>query len=102
MLTGGERFAETKARYDSRDDKNRKGILYIMTRFTIISDDRREIDRARSILSKSYNITEEKTPKTSEKQRFRSYLFVVPKEKDYPEYIVKQFKNGDVKRPRSK
>ena len=73
-----------------------------MTRVTITSDDRRELDRARSILSRAYTIKEEKTPKTSENQRFRAYYFVVPKEKDYPESVIKQYKNGGEKWPRSK
>lgn len=50
-----------------------------MTRITITSDNRRELERARSILSKSYIINREKAPQASESQRFRLYLFVIPK-----------------------
>lgn len=65
-----------------------------MTRFKITGDTRREIDRARAILSQSYIIRQEKSPQTSENQRFRLYLYGIPKEDNSPENEMKAVKTG--------
>ena len=69
-----------------------------MTRFKITSDDRREIDRARDVISKAYVIREEKRPPLeNEKQRFRLYLFGVPKVENQILFDEKPVRNGDRK-----
>ena len=50
-----------------------------MLRITLTGDTRQELDRARSVLEKSYIIRSEKYAKTNENERFRQYLFVIPK-----------------------
>ncbi|MBR3561924.1 MAG: hypothetical protein IKN81_10455 [Oscillospiraceae bacterium] len=72
-----------------------------MTRFTVTSDDRRELERARSILSKHYVIRQEKTPQTGESQRFRLYLFVIPKEENAAGIEKKPIKYGGKKERRT-
>lgn len=65
-----------------------------MTRFTITGDTRSEIERARNILAKSYIIRQEKSPQTNENQRFRLYLYGIPKGVTAQETGDKPFKNG--------
>ena len=65
-----------------------------MTRFTVTTDDRRELDRARAVLSKAYDIHKEKRPQTSESQRYRAYLYALPKDNNPPENGPEQAKNG--------
>lgn len=50
-----------------------------MLRITLTGDTRQELDHARLVLEKSYIIRSEKYAKTNENERFRQYLFVIPK-----------------------
>lgn len=64
-----------------------------MLKIKLSADTRQEIDRVRSVLSKAYIIRQEKAPKTSENQRFRQYLFVIPKGSENKENLDIVLKN---------
>ena len=49
------------------------------TRITVTSDDRRELDRVRAVLSTGYIIRREKAPAKEGERRHRLYLFITPK-----------------------
>ena len=50
-----------------------------MIRVTVTGEDRQQLERVRDTLAKDYEISKEKRAKTAEDQRFRTYLFLIPK-----------------------